>query len=209
MGDFRAPNGMFRTYGPVGPIAQFIGADAGRELTGWTAPHACVTAAAAAVPGLVPAGTLESCQESDGRWRSYWWRSDAFATALAVEALGPGSASARAAMWARDTLASGDPHTAFESANLIIAMCLGGLGSDPVVTTAVSGLTAAGRPDGSWTAGALMRVPDPDDREPDLRHEWITDGKVEGAVVVDERRHFTTATVVRALSLAVDGLGGE
>jgi hypothetical protein len=204
---FKHHDGRFSTYGPTESIAAFIGADPSRTFAGWTAPHDCVTAAAAGVPALVSHETIRATQCVDGRWKSYWWCSDTFATSLAVEALSEGPAVQSAADWAIAHLTS-PVLTAFETANLVLVSVTAGRTSDSVVTEAVKRLTATMRPDGSWNGGAYLRVPDPDDLTPDDRSEWIPGGHIEGAVVVDERRHFTTATVAHALMRAMD-TGGQ
>ena len=199
---FRHRDGMLGTYGPTGDIARFIDAEPDRDFRGWTAPHPCVTAAAAGVSGLVDAEVLLATQRPDGRWRSYWWASDSFATALAVEALAvcPAASSAirRAGQWANESLASSDL-TAFEIANLVTVTAFAGLSH----ATAVRTLTMTMLADGSWASGALLRVPDPQDTDPDAVIDWTPGGRVEGAVVEDLRRVFTTATIVRALTLSM------
>jgi hypothetical protein len=193
---------MLGTYGPTGDIARFIDADPGRDFRGWTAPHPCVTAAAAGVSGLVDAEVLLAAQRPDGRWRSYWWASDSFATALAVEALAsyPAASSAihRAGQWANESLGSSDL-TAFEIANLVTITAFAGACD----ATAVRTLTMTMLADGSWASGALLRVPHPQDTDPDAVIDWTPGGRVEGAVVEDLRRVFTTATIVHALTLSI------
>lgn len=199
---FRHEDGMVGTYGPTQDIARFIGADPDGDFRGWTAPHSCVTAAAAGVSELVDAQVLLSAQRADGRWRSYWWASDSFATALAVEALAEvpeaREAVARSGRWASEAL--GSPGlTAFEIANLVTVTAVAGVRDDAAART----LTFTMLPDGSWASGALLRVPHPQDTDPDAVIDWSPGGRVEGAVVEDVRRIFTTATVVHALTLSI------
>ena len=199
---FRHSDGMLGTYGPTGDIARFIGADPDGDFRGWTAGHACVTSAAAGVGGLVDAQVLLAAQRPDGRWRSYWWGSDSFATALAVEVLAEvpeaREAVARAGRWASEALGSAGL-TAFEIANLVTVAAFAGVRDDAVVRT----LTFTMLPDGSWASGALLRVPHPQDTDPDAVIDWIPGGRIEGAAVDDVRRIFTTATVVHALTLSM------
>lgn len=198
---FRHPGGLFGTYGPTEQIRAFIGADDSRSFRGWTAPHACVTAAAATLPGVVDPQDLLAAQLNDGSWRSYWWPSDTFATALAVEAVGASPAAERAADWvaARDRSES----TAFELANDIIVCVTAGT-RPAVISECLDRLVATQGPDGSWLSGAVMRVPDPSDETPWEERQWQWDGLIEGAQVGDTRRVFTTATVVHALGRARD-----
>ncbi|MFM7596973.1 MAG: hypothetical protein ACKO70_01155 [Actinomycetota bacterium] len=197
---FRHGNGMLGTYGPTDDIARFIGADPDSDFRGWTAPHPCVTAAAAGLGDLIEPEVLLAAQRPDGRWRSYWWASDTFATALAVEALAAtpkaSEAITRAGQWAQESLAS-PALTSFEVANLGIVTALAGESDDSTVRR----LTFTMLPDGSWPAGALLRVPHPHDTDPDAVIDWMPRGRIEGAVVEDLRRVFTTATVVHALTV--------
>ena len=201
---FRHEDGMLGTYGPTHDIARFIGADPDGDFRGWTAPHSCVTAAAAGVTELVDSQVLLAAQRPDGRWRSYWWASDAFATALAVEVLAASpearDAITRAGQWALKALESADL-TAFEIANLVTVTAVAGVGND----TAVRALTFTMLRDGSWPPGALLRVPHPQDTDPDAVIDWTPGGRIEGAVVEDLRRVFTTATVVHALTVSIGG----
>lgn len=197
---FRHANGLLGTYGPTEEIRAFIGADDARSFRGWTAPHSCVTAAAAVLPGVVNREDLLGAQASDGSWRSYWWPSDSFATALASEALGPCTATSRAADWV--AASPWQRGTAFDRANDVLTCVSAGKRAD-VAREIVVSLLAEQRDDGSWAPGAVMRVPDPSDEAPWEEREWTWDGLIEGAIVKDSRGVFTTATVVHALTLAV------
>jgi len=199
LGEFRHPNGMLGTYGPTEAIRRFIGAPPDRSFVGWTSPHACVTAAAAAVEGVVDPLVLPQAQHPDGHWSSYWWEVDAFATALAVEACADESSRRRAGEWALERLESVDHANAFESANLIAIAAQCGLAAESATQAAVDRLVDMQRPDGGWDGHARMRVPDPGDPEPDARRDWLEGGRIEGAVVRDGRGLFTTATALHAL----------
>jgi len=209
---FVHPDGLLGTYGPTADIARFIDADPSQDFRGWTAGHACVTAAAAGVPDLVDPEVLLRIQRQDGRWRSYWWASDTFATCLAVEALadhrGTDSALARAGEWAARALGSADL-SAFEIANLLLVTAITGRHDPTTAREALRHLTFTMLPDGSWAPGAELRVPHPQDTDPDAVIDWIPGGRIEGAVVEDLRRVFTTATVVHALDVALrEGIAG-
>lgn len=203
--DFRHENGMLGTYGPTEAIRAFIGATDVRSFAGWTAAHACVTGAAAGLAGMVPRNTLLDCQGPDGRWHSYWWEEDAFATALVVESLPDRAARDRAGRWVVEQLNSLSGKNSFSIANLIHAACSAGFATDPRVTAAAAHLADSGLPDGSWLSGARMRVPDPADQDPDSNRTWIEGGRIERAVVSDKRRIFTTVTVVHALAALQSG----
>lgn len=197
--EFRHSNGMLGTYGPTDAIRRFIGASAERSFVGWTSPHACVTAAAAAIDGVVDPTVLPREQQPDGRWSSYWWEADSFATALAVESCADESARHRAAAWALEMLTSPEERNSFDLANLIATASLGGQSEDQATIAALQMLLAAQRPDGGWDGQARMRVPDPGDPNPDARRDWLEGGRIEGAVVRDSRGMHTTATALHAL----------
>lgn len=203
---FTHPDGLLGTYGPTDEIARFIDAKSDQDFRGWTAGHACVTAAAAGVTDLIDPQVLLAAQRPDGRWRSYWWASDSFATALSVESLStyPAAVPAleRAGDWALDALTA-DGLTAFETANLLLVAAVTGRSGDARATAAERTLTFTMLPDGSWAPGALLRVPHPEDTDPDAVVDWIPGGRIEGAVVEDLRRVFTTATVVHALGVSM------
>jgi hypothetical protein len=203
---FTHPDGLLGTYGPTDDIARFINAGSDHDFRGWTAGHVCVTAAAAGVTDLIDPQVLLAAQRPDGRWRSYWWASDSFATALAVESLSayPAAAPAleRAGDWALAALTA-DGLAAFETANLLLVAAVTGRSGDARVTGAERTLTFTMLPDGSWAPGALLRVPHPEDTDPDAVVDWIPGGRIEGAVVEDLRRVFTTATVVHALGVSM------
>lgn len=206
---FQHSSGMFGTYGPTEEIRRFIGADPDRSFTGWTASHACVTAAVAALPGQVADAALIATQADDGHWSSYWWESDSFATALACLAIANVPSLERGAQWAEAEMGRMDSPNAFVTANLILAAVRGGLTKHPSVVGAVRSLCDTQLSDGSWASGARMRVPDPSDPHPDHRRDWVEAGRIEGSVVQDLRRLFTTATVIRALGLWDRSRGGS
>lgn len=197
--EFRHENGLLGTYCNTLEIRAFIRAEPSRSLRGWTSPHACVTAAAAALPGIVEPKDLLAAQRPDGSWRSYWWEGDSFATALATEALGECEETRRAAEWA----ASRDwsDAKAFDIANDVITCAIAG-GRPEAIERGAAALLARQQSDGSWPPGAVMLVPDPGDLTPWEEREWVPEGLIDGAIVEDVRGVFTTATAVRALLLA-------
>jgi hypothetical protein len=65
------------------------------------------------------------------------------------------------------------------------------------------------RDDGSWQSSARLRVPFPDDEHPDTSTQWTYHGQIEGSIVFDGRAVFTTATVLRAIHLALNAEAGR
>jgi hypothetical protein len=200
LSEFRHPNGMLGTYGPTDEIRKFIGASPDRSFVGWTSPHACVTAAAAGVPGVIAPHVLVEAQRADGSWHSYWWEVDAFATALAAQSCTDSKSRERAGAWALARLEDSSWCGAFELANLIAITIHAGMKRDARVAMAVETLIALQENNGQWPASARMRVPDPGDSNPDDRTDWSEGGRIEGAIVIDQRGIFTTATALRALT---------
>lgn len=204
------------------------------RFDGWCAPHACVTAAAAGVPGFAGAAGarawLRARQHEDGAWRAYWWHDEReYATALAAEALAGGDAphdraAARAAVaWAlcaarADPVARSAPTTpcgsAFATALRLRVLALADGVDAPAaggaIAAALHWLLGAQRYDGSWPPSAWLRFPPTAEPDPSRLSEWRWGELAECGVVVDARGVLTTATVVEALrALRAAGWGGR
>lgn len=188
-------DGGFQTYG-AGTAIRF--AEDGVVETGWRASHACVMANCALLlpDRLIP--LLQRNQTADGSWRPYWWRSPAYPTALAAEALaaqGDRVAVGRAVAWARgQDPAAQSPFCAAAIARVLIA---GGdrAGAEDIL----AGLVPLQLSDGSWTTGADMIWPRPEQM----------DGHADFLDVPDDRRVFTTAGVLLAFAAAAACERGE
>ncbi len=200
---FRREDGLMTTYVDPEPIRAFMRAYPSRTFRGWTSSHVCVTAATAALDGIVDRADLTRCQLSDGRWHGYWWTTDTFTTALAAESLGPGPQTRQAMTWAESVMGSEDALNAFDLANLVSILTSSGHSSSAGAFEAIAALVSRIDDDGSWESGAVMRVPDTEDATPDESSEWTMDGLTEKSLIRDTRRVFTTATVVWALAGAV------
>lgn len=163
----------------------------------WYEAHACVTAAAAQLPGLgaAPLSHLRSTQGKDGDWRGYWWQSERYATALAAEALaaqgdaGDADRVQRAIratqIWLeRDGTADRLREHPFEAAWALRTLLLEPSAKVESVERLVGQLLAAQYEDGSWCASATLAIPN-------RRGEIVP--------AIDNRRCFTTATVLEAL----------
>lgn len=166
--------------------------------SGWRGGHLCVAANAAGLIGEPLAAHLLSSQDPDGAWPAYWWRGDAFATALAAESLasceGAHESRARAAAWAKGRAAS--TRNAFDRAWLIRILALGGAADRAQARTMALALAAEQRPDGGWDSSAEMLFPDP----AEVRR------REDAPIVRDQRRLFTTASALLAFgSVTEDG----
>jgi hypothetical protein len=161
----------------------------GTDDRGWRAPHVCVTAnCAALLPALLDVLTRE--QMADGCWRPHWWRSPAYATALAAEALAAGGrreAVKAAVGWAA---AAADTVTgAFETASLARVLALGGEAERASARKLLAGLAGSQAQDGGWASNAVMLVPAPQKAA----------ASAGDRAVADDRRIFTTACVLTAI----------
>ena len=190
------------------------------DLTGMFAAHTCVSAAVAGLDEyrgrVLP--FLVGAQEANGRWRGYWWSDDEYTTCLAAHALAgqpEGSAALDSAVawaaqridrsgavWSRSLGGASAFATTLCAEILLIGEASGGYGDaradDDRAAAALGWLLQAQRPDGSWPASALMRMPPTDTADGDQRPAATT-------VSVDDRSLFTTATVIRTLTTAISG----
>ncbi|MBA73885.1 MAG: hypothetical protein CMO30_01140 [Tistrella sp.] len=178
----------FQTYG-TGTTIRF--SDDAVVDAGWRATHACVMANCALIlpDQLIP--LLRQSQQADGSWTPYWWRTPAYPTALAAEALaahGDGAAVDRAVTWARmQDPAAQSPFCAAAIARVLIA------GGDRArAGDILAELLRRQLSDGSWMTGADMIWPRPDQM----------DGHTDFLDVPDDRRVFTTAGVLLAFAAA-------
>jgi hypothetical protein len=204
----RQPNGGISTYASEDAPRDYVGLPETVDFGAWTAPHVCVSAAAAGLGlDLGPRAYLVAAQAADGHWPSYWWFDPGYATAEAVEALGP---DARAVDFAynrlRDLLRD-DIRSAFALAHVIRIL------GPTTPAEALEALATLQADNGSWPASARLRVPPPDCAMPTEDLPWrpwrgLTAMPTSLAQVIDmtftitsldHRRAFTTATVLRAL----------
>ncbi|GAA2529186.1 hypothetical protein [Pilimelia columellifera] len=218
LAEHQRPAGI-ATYAADEPIRTIIEAGPERAMKGWCAPHPCVTAVAAGLATTAPdaRAALIDQQQRDGGWPAYWWTDPEYTAGHAAEALaaaGQPAASAaagRAAAWAASRLhVDGSVRTgrfpngsAFATA-LALRALTAGRGPANASAAATAWLCRHLRLDGSWQPSAVLRVPDPDDPDPDASGitRWVPDGRKEGAIVLDRTGVFTTATVVAALTRA-------
>lgn len=179
-----------------------FGADApAPDDSGWRSGHLCVAANASGLIGEPLVGHLLASQELDGAWPAYWWRGDAFSTALAAESLADvetaGESRSRAAAWAGRRAASAS--TAFDRAWLIRILCAGDVAERAQARAMALALAAEQHPDGGWDSSAEMLFPDP----AQVRRSEDT------PIVRDGRRLFTAASALLALACAIPVEGGE
>ncbi|MDB5868267.1 MAG: hypothetical protein JWP96_599 [Polaromonas sp.] len=134
---------------------------------------------------------LKSSQRPDGLWNSYWWTSCLYATQASLAFL---DAAGERPDAARLTASLGriPAPAAFESALLLMCLALLGKAGQPLAAAHARGLQAGQLPDGSWPSRPMLRLTARSIGEPWLLPEA-------GPVFSDEKRLFTTATVLAAL----------
>lgn len=211
-------DGGITTYILENELRAMINAVSGEDISGWTSPHVCVTAAAATIPELrqILLPYLIAHQLPGGNWNGYWWSDPAYATALVTEALSAEcrdeyrEAIDRVFAWAmagfgdepfiaNDKFYEGSP---FATALSLKTMLLAGNAeqsrnkSDLVVRW----LLGCQREDGSWQPSALLQVPPPYMKIPECPENWPQGkGAAWGIVVTDHKALFTTAAVLDSL----------
>jgi hypothetical protein len=183
------PEGGFSTYATSTKILFGEGLPPVDDA-GWRSSHCCVAANAAAV---LPDPLLElvrSAQEPEGNWTAYWWRSDVFATALAVQALlETDSQHSRqsARHWARKQIVTAN--SPFDRAWLIQLLCAGAEADQRLARELCLALVAEQRDNGSWRPGAEMLFP-----RPDAPARSETDN-----IILDHKGLLTTASALMAI----------
>jgi ectoine hydroxylase-related dioxygenase (phytanoyl-CoA dioxygenase family) len=170
---------------------------------------------------LVP--LLLDGQREDGSWNSYWWFEDAYATALAVQALHAAAptdrirrALASAGGWARAQVQALEGNaTAFKIALLLRILLLDDAAS-PEAEQCLAHLLNTQRDNGGWRGGASLRIPRPDDHDPSGVQRWerwlgaASAFETPEEVLqhtfrifsLDQQGVFTVATVLETLHLA-------
>lgn len=219
LAEHRRPNAGMSTYAHASPIRAFIHASAEQGFEGWCGSHTCVSAAIAALPQYNSQlqDYLQSSQISNGSWLAYWWHDPEYVTALAAEAIATYDPTSdcidRAVVWGMNRFSShGCVATSDHPSGspFATAWCLRLLmlrqhdaAVKAAIVKATDWLVQHQQPDGSWSSSARLRVPHPDDLNPNQFHQWVYHGTIQGSLVFDERSVFTTATVLQALYRSV------
>ena len=183
-------------------------------------PHVAVTACALPwIEGLSLTKALSfirTTQTLEGNWLSYWWEDDHYCTFHAAQALQQyglthdSNKVATATRWAKHQLGEtgavanrwfpgGSP---FATALTLQTITLNPPDDEnlTVIENAARWLIEQQQADGSWRPSAVMRIPQPGDKAPHLSHDWVLrSGGGNGALVLDDRGLFTTATAATAL----------
>lgn len=139
---------------------------------------------------------IEAARRSDGLWDSFWWTGPLTASAANLACLAALGRSERPPQ----ALASLCPSDPLQTAILL------GIMAQAACTLQVATLTAdllgTQEPDGTWCSVPALRITPRDCDRP-------SDSGDAGPLFADERRLFTTATVLYALSYARKTLASE
>lgn len=137
---------------------------------------------------------LSKTQLSDGRWHSYWWNSDIYATSNAASVISDKNIYVKKAC----------KYLSDECLNLSIpfylALCLNGLmlcyeHYNKLIDKGVKKLIELQQNDGSWDSYPILMFPLPSDIQP-----WESKKRRDDDTN-DQNRTFTTATCLQTLSL--------
>ncbi len=205
----RPDDGGIATYRDPAPIHRFMGVGRWWRFDGWCSPQTEVTAAAgsalAAIGRDAEAAAAWRCvrsrQRDNGSFGSYWWTTPHYATHQATDLavrFGDHDAASRAADW---VLRTGSLDAAVFATALSLSILLDAGASRATIEPAIAHLVAQQDDDGGWPSGPIMRIPMPNDRNPD-RRRLVHFGR--GIVVRDQHRTFTTAACIAALARARD-----
>lgn len=179
------------------------------SVEGWCSAHSCVSAAAANLKdfGEKTLDFLRQTQRSDGSWQGYWWQDDEYTTALATKALARKKNTQDnrrvqlAIKWATKRI---KPNGAVYSnvhgndSPFATALCVqilnladGKHERETLLNQALKWLIQNQSSDGSWESSAMFRLPKPGNVNPN---------NPPCNNFPDDKRLFTTATVLAALS---------
>lgn len=207
------------TFSQKSAIVEFIAAEAGMPVSGWTSPHADVSIVAVLadienenVPKII-AWLIEE-QAKVGLLNSYWWRGPFYTTALLLRAL-----SIKGYLLpkkdARYTISSlinrqltdggfslGSPSTmdAFSTALALESFChLSYLGHKKEKSMCGKALLQSQKEDGSWAGGFTMQIPAPDVVDPQKQLSWSNADGGGNSFIEDKDGLFATAMACYAL----------
>jgi hypothetical protein len=166
----------------------------------WVQSHPEVTAVAALALRRVPhvgrttvaraVRYVLDHRRPDGLWNAFWWKSSIYATEASLALVNADEHSLGPERVRRSLLLAADL-SAFDRALRLLCLIYAGADAASAERDAAA-LCAAQSLDGSWPSTPVLRLTARDCCEP-----WRVDGA--GPLFADERRQFTTATVVAAL----------
>ena len=214
-------DGGFRTYLEPGEIAKFMGMNQAVSFEGWCSSQTCVTAVAAQAllensyvqEADRAVDFLRRSQKKQGYWEAYWWNECLYSTYHCMRALNKKEGKfedsiKKAQLWIGQSQRSDDSWSNTDSSEgraFATALAIQGLlfGEHPEFAKeaekGVEWLRKNQSPDGGWISNHKLRIPHPAVVDPNSQTYWKPDGKAIFALIKDQNRLFTTATVLAAL----------
>lgn len=188
-------DGGFRTYQEQS-IRKYARIPPEMSVEGWCSSTPDITASALLTnfDNDVAVQFLLNTQQEDGRWRSYWWTSDVYATTHSLEALsnlGYDDQVKKANEW----IAQDDniPNVPFYLA-LSIQALIRNKKDYGIAKSRIEKLLSSQRDDGSWDTTPILQFPLPSNIQPwYYSNRWRDDAR-------DQNRIFTTSSCIKALS---------
>jgi hypothetical protein len=209
---FQVENGGWITYRDEQVLRTALDLDEDISVSGWLAPHACVSAAAAYILSNIPEQatvyekTIAHLEKliAVNNLKSYWWSSDIYAYAFTVMALVRSRKDC--SLLLEKFLAHQNEAGYWHNANAFYtALALKSLLSyEPerhkaAIEKAANWLTKNQTTDGSWLTDRTLRIPATDITNPETVVQWRQSSFGVNALSDDHNRVFTTNTVVNAL----------
>lgn len=216
--------GGWTTYRDPDALRVKLGLPHDSNVTGWTQPHVCVSAAAAMMAarccnlsGHIFEKTVRFLLESQlesGEWKSYWWTSDIYATSFALQAIcGSGMQRqhndiGKACSWLTSQQtndgswknpATGSPCPFYTALAMKALLVTNSLKYHHEISKTAKWLLANQMSDGSWRSKHILRIPSPQIVNPEEVKVWRKSSFGVNTLVDSHRRIFTTATVVNCL----------
>lgn len=199
------------------------------DFKGWLSSQNCVTSVACFVANFQQSNSifkkiyydtrnfLVIRQEIDGSWKSYWWTERLYATCFSIMALYKDkqldssickkgvdyllNIQANEGYWTnRNT-----PCTFYTALALKTIMLYYQQAMNPYYLTSINKgifwLCGMQYEDGSWDASRILRLPFPDELEPDKITDWRNTSFGLNCLVDDHNRIFTSAMIYNTLKL--------
>ncbi len=127
-------------------------------------------------------------QQINGRWRSYWWNNDIYATVNCLKVTNNLDSRNKAEEWLINNL---------NEIPFYLGLSLIGVQDSEEQNKRVKRLFELQKEDGSWESYPILRFPNPGNREP-----WVDAGRWREDVK-DQNSLFTTATILASSSSLV------
>lgn len=211
-------NNGFSTYRADSGILSFIGANDPQLISGWTAAHADVTAAALLAnphhsnPTTVMVQLMQ-LQTAEGLLPAYWWRSKFYTLVLLLRSfhllkkeyapvhqqLLKQTLAGRELDKGGFSLDGSDTYNSFETA-LALELYSSLPDVDAEAERCMNILLQHQKEDGSWQGDNLLRIPAPFISDPETITEWSHTNGGGNSFIFDEQGLFTTTVACYALN---------